>query len=207
MPIATTLRFLGGAGSVTGSRFLFESQGERILVDCGLFQEREFASRNWDRFPVPPESITAVVLTHAHLDHCGYLPKLVRDGFHGRVYCTSGTRDIARVVLEDSGRIQEEDAGYKLKRHRREGRTGRYPEAPLYTADDARRVRDLFAPVRYGRSFRASPHITATFRDAGHILGSSTIELRVDLGDPGVRTIIFSGDLGRVGKPLHDDPE
>ena len=111
MPNARALRSLGGAGNVTGSRFLLESQGERILVDCGLFQEREFALRNGDCSRLPPESIIAAVLTHAHLDDCLHLPKLVRDGIHGRVFCTSGTRGIARVVLQDSGRIQDKPCG------------------------------------------------------------------------------------------------
>src|SRR4030043_1024489 len=127
------LKFLGAAQNVTGSRHLLEANGTKILVDCGLYQERQFRDRNWEPFTVPPESIDAVLLTHAHLDHCGLLPKLVRDGFKGRIYCTAATAEIARVILLDAAHIQEEDAAYTLKRHRKEGRKGPFPVAPLYT--------------------------------------------------------------------------
>ncbi len=125
------LSFLGAARNVTGSRFLVEADGLRILVDCGLYQERNLRGRNWDPFPVPPKTIDAVLLTHAHLDHCGLLPKLVREGFGGKIYCTGATAEIARIILLDSAHIQEEDAEYKRRRHQREGRKGRYPEVPL----------------------------------------------------------------------------
>ena len=131
------LTFLGAAQNVTGSRYLLDTGGTRVLVDCGLFQEREFRSRNWEPFAVPPRSIDAVLLTHAHLDHCGLLPKLVREGFQGNIYCTLATSDITRIMLLDAGRLQEEDAEFKKKRHRREGRRGPYPEIPLYTVEDA----------------------------------------------------------------------
>jgi len=131
------LTFLGAAQNVTGSRYLLDTGGTRVLVDCGLFQEREFRSRNWEPFAVPPRSIDAVLLTHALLDHCGLLPKLVREGFQGNIYCTRATSDITRIMLLDAGRLQEEDAEFKKKRHRRDGRRGPYPEIPLYTVEDA----------------------------------------------------------------------
>ena len=118
------LRFFGAAQNVTGSRHLLEANGTRLLVDCGLYQERQFLARNWEPFVVPPESINAVLLTHAHLDHCGLLPKLVREGFKGKIYCTQATAEIARVILLDSAKIQEEDAEHKRKRHEKEGREG-----------------------------------------------------------------------------------
>ena len=134
------LSFLGATQSVTGSRFLIESDGIRVLVDCGLCQERECRQRDWEPFPVPPESISAVLITHAHLDHCGYLPKFVSQGFRGPVYCTEATADIAKVILLDAAKLMEEDAEFKRKRHQREGRKGPYPETPLYTVKDAEAV-------------------------------------------------------------------
>ena len=147
MPVK--ISFLGAAHNVTGSRYRLEANGVRILVDCGLYQERELRKRNWDPFPAPPDSIDAILLTHAHLDHCGLLPKLVREGFCGKVYCTDATSEIAQIVLRDSAHIQEEDAKFKRKRHEREGRKGPYPVVPLYTGDDARDSFPLFATVGY----------------------------------------------------------
>ena len=145
------ISFLGAAQNVTGSRYLVEANGSRVLVDCGFYQEREFAERNWDPFPFPPAQIDAVLLTHAHLDHCGLLPKLVREGFRGPIHCTAATAEIAQIILLDSAHIQEEDAAYKQKRHRREKRKGPHPVEPLYTTErrperpaalQARRVRE-----------------------------------------------------------------
>ena len=116
------LKFLGAAQNVTGSRHFLSANGVALLVDCGLYQERQFRARNWDRFPIAPASIDAVLLTHAHLDHCGLLPKLAREGFRGKIYCTSATAEIARIILLDSAHIQEEDAEFKRKRHEREFR-------------------------------------------------------------------------------------
>lgn len=195
---APTIRFLGAAGSVTGSRFLIEAAGARVLVDCGLFQEREFVGRDWADFPVAPSSIDAVVLTHAHLDHTGYLPKLVRDGFRGPIYCTKATAEIATLLLEDAAHILEEDAENKRRRHAREGRRGPHAERPLYTTADARAVPSHFSHVRYGRRATISPGISAEFFDAGHILGSAIVRLTL----PECR-VAFSGDLGRPrGGPI-----
>lgn len=199
------LRFLGAAENVTGSRFLLERDRYRLLVDCGLYQEREFASRNWEPFAVPPASIDAVLLSHAHLDHCGYLPRLVRDGFRGPVFCTEATAEVARVMLLDAASIQEEDASFKRRRHEREGRTGPHPEEPLYTVSDARRALRLLKPVPYDETVHVGPGVDAVFRDAGHVLGSATISLTLWRGSER-RVVVFSGDLGRPGAPILRDP-
>jgi len=199
------LKFLGAAQNVTGSRHLLEANGLRILVDCGLYQERDLASRNWDPFLIPPSSIDAVLLTHAHLDHCGLLPKFVSEGFKGRIYCTAATAEIAQIILLDSAKLQEEDAEYKRKRHQREGRKGLYPEIPLYTTADAEACEPLFSPVEYRQAVPLGDGLEATFYDAGHVLGSSII--RVKLHQNGQeRIIIFSGDMGRPNRPIVCDP-
>ncbi|MGQ9632537.1 MAG: MBL fold metallo-hydrolase RNA specificity domain-containing protein [bacterium] len=201
----TKLSFLGAAQNVTGSRYLLETDGLRLLVDCGLYQERELKERNWDPFPVPPNTIDAVLLTHAHLDHCGLLPKLVREGFRGKIYCTAATSEISQIVLLDSAELQEEDAELKRRRHEREGRRGAYPEIPLYTTDDARASFPLFSHAKYEEPIRIGDGVEATFHDAGHILGSSTIRLILNRDGEG-RTILFSGDVGRWDKPILRDP-
>jgi len=182
-----------------------EVNNVRFLVDCGLYQERELRSRNWDSFPVPPDTLDAVLLTHAHIDHCGLLPKLVREGFQGKIYCTGATSEIAKIMLLDSARLQEEDAEFKRRRHQREGRTGPFPEVPLYTADDAEASFPLFAPVRYAEKVCIGEGVEATFHDAGHVLGSSMIKVTVSQGAER-RTIVFSGDVGRWDKPILEDP-
>ena len=199
------LSFLGAARNVTGSQYLLETNGMRLLVDCGIYQEREFKHRNWESFRFSPENVDAVLLTHAHLDHCGLLPKLVRDGFKGRIYCTAATADIARIILLDSAKIQEEDAEFKQKRHRREGRTGPYPEIPLYTVDDAEAVSPLFYPLDYEEAAQIGDGVVASFHDAGHVLGSAMIKVVVRQ-DGEERTVIFSGDVGSRHKPILCDP-
>ena len=199
-----SLQFLGAAQNVTGSSYLLEAKGTRILVDCGLYQERELRYRNWKPFPVDPKSIDIVLLTHAHLDHCGLLPKLVREGFAGKIICTSPTEDIARIVLLDAAHLQEEDAEFKRKRHEREGRKGPYPEVPLYTRKDAERVFPLFKSIRYEEEVKINSSVRVTFYDAGHILGSSMIKVKVSDGIE--RSIVFSGDVGRWNKPIIRDP-
>jgi metallo-beta-lactamase family protein len=201
-----SLRFLGAARNVTGSRYLVETDGSRVLVDCGLYQEREFAARNWEPFPVDPASLDAVLLTHAHLDHSGYLPRLVRDGFRGPVYCTPATADILAILLEDSARIQEEDAATKKRRHAREGRSGPHPEAPLYTVEDALRALSQVRRVEYGERLSITPAVACTWHDAGHILGSASLVVEAGEG-PARRRVLFSGDLGRVARPLLHDPD
>jgi len=199
------LTFFGAAGNVTGSRYFVEVNGLRLLVDCGLYQERQFQDRNWDPFPIPPSSLDAVLLTHAHLDHCGLLPKLVKDGFKGPVYCTEPTARIAQIVMLDAGHIQEEDAAYKRKRHKREGRIPSRPVVPLYTVDDAAACEPLFSPVKYEQVVKINNCAEASFHEAGHILGASMIKLRLYCNGQ-KRTILFSGDIGRNGKPLINDP-
>lgn len=199
------ISFLGAAQNVTGSRFLVETNGSRVLVDCGLYQERDFADRNWDPFPFPPAQINAVLLTHAHLDHCGLLPKLVREGFRGKIHCTAATAEIAQIILLDSAHIQEEDAAYKQKRHSRENRKSPRPVEPLYNMADAERVQPHFAPTPYLKKVEVAKGITATFHDAGHVFGSSMITLDVQQ-DGESRTILFSGDIGRKNQPILEDP-
>ena len=199
------LHFLGAAQNVTGSRYLIEANNVRFLVDCGLYQERKYLYRNWDPFPIPPNTLDAVLLTHAHLDHCGLLPKLVREGFRGRIVSTAATADITQIMLMDSAKIQEEDAEHKIKRHERERRKGPYPEVPLYTPADAKACCSLFSPVRYGEPVLIGNSVSATFHDAGHVLGSSMI--LVDIGQNGEkRSVLFSGDVGRWNKPILRDP-
>ncbi|MFC2070157.1 MBL fold metallo-hydrolase RNA specificity domain-containing protein [Chloroflexota bacterium] len=199
------LRFLGGAGNVTGARYLLEANGTRLLVDCGLYQERNLKYRNWEPFTIPPSSIDAVLLTHAHLDHCGLIPKFVREGFKGNIYCTNATAEITKIILLDSAHIQEEDAAFKKRRHERENRKGPFPDVPLYTQDDAEASFPLFAPVNYEEPVSLGDGIKATFYDAGHVLGSSMIKITV-MEEGESRTILFSGDIGRWNKPILEDP-
>lgn len=197
--------FLGAAQNVTGSRHLLEINGFKLLVDCGFFQERQFQHRNWDDFPIPPGQIDAVLLTHAHLDHCGWLPKLVKEGFKGKVFCTTATAQIATIVMLDSAHIQEEDAAYKKKRHQREKRKSKHPTEPLYTIKDADAAVSLLKPIDYEQSVQIAAGIEATYYDAGHILGSAMIQLKIDHNGE-QRTILFSGDLGRCNVPILNDP-
>jgi len=199
------LRFLGAAQNVTGSRHMLEANGVRLLVDCGLYQERQFRERNWDPFPVPPDSIDAVLLTHAHLDHCGLLPKLVKEGFKGKIYCNPATAEIAQIILLDAAKIQEEDAEHKRKRHQKQGRKGPYPDVPLYTTEDAQACFPLFSTVKYRQSIPLGDGLEATFYDAGHVLGSSIIRAKVRQNGR-ERIILFSGDIGRPDRPIVCDP-
>ncbi len=193
-----SITFLGAAGTVTGSKHLLEGGGRRVLVDCGLFQGlKQLRARNWQPLPTAPSSIDAIVLTHAHLDHCGYLPRVIAQGFHGPIFCTPGTRDLATLVLRDSAGIQEEDA--------REANRGRYskhhPALPLYTSDDAERAIRCFRAVGYEQSVEVVAGIELQFINAGHLLGSAYARIRC-LG----RTTLFGGDLGRYGRPVLPDP-
>jgi metallo-beta-lactamase family protein len=199
------LQFLGAVQNVTGSRHLLEANGTRILIDCGLYQERQFAQRNWDPFPVPPKNIDVVLLTHAHLDHCGLLPKLVKEGFSGKIYCTPATAEIAKIILLDAAKIQEEDAEHKRKRHEKQDRKGPYPEVPLYTIEDAEACFPLFSHIEYREVQNLGDGVEATFYDAGHVLGSSIIRAKVrQQGQE--RIILFSGDIGRPNRPIVCDP-
>jgi len=199
------LGFFGGAHNVTGSRYLLEANNTRLLVDCGLYQERELKYRNWEPFKIPPSSLDAVLLTHAHLDHCGLIPKLVRDGFRGKIYCTNATSEITQIILLDSAYLQEEDAEFKRRRHEREKRKGPFSEIPLYTTNDAKASFPLFTPVSYEETVLLGEGIKATFHDAGHVLGSSMIKITVSQQGES-RTILFSGDVGRWDRPILRDP-
>ena len=199
------LSFFGAARSVTGSRYLVDVDGTRLLIDCGLHQERQFRERDWGPFPVNPGSIHAVLLTHAHLDHSGFLPKLVRDGFRGPIYSTSATGEITEVILMDSASLQEEDAEIKKKRHQKENRQGPHPEIPLYRVADAEACTPLFTNVDYETPVDVAPGVQAAFFDAGHTLGSASLRLKVGRGSA-ERTLVFSGDVGRRGKPILNDP-
>jgi len=199
------ITFLGASENVTGSRFLLESGNQRILIDCGMFQERDFRERNWEGFPINPAHIQSVLLTHAHIDHCGYLPKLIKEGFKGGIYCTAPTADITKVSLLDSAKLQEADAEFKRWRHKKEGRKGKYPEVPLYTVDDAKMVFNHFHKISYEQKIKVAEDIQATFYAAGHILGAAMIELEVK-EDNAVKRIVFSGDIGRWDRPILNDP-
>ena len=216
-----SLRFLGAAGTVTGSKHLLEVDGRRILVDCGLFQGlKELRLRNWEPLPIDAASIDAVILTHAHLDHCGYLPRLVSAGFRGRIFCTPGTKELCSLVLPDAAHIQEEDA----REANRHGFSKHVPALPLYTSADAARALTQLQPVGYDREIPiwghtrvepganqppanagtgsdADPGPTVEFINAGHLLGSAYARVRV-----AGQTILFGGDLGRYGRPVLPDP-
>ncbi len=200
------LKFLGAAQNVTGSCHLLQANGTKLIVDCGLYQERQFSERNWASFPVPPDSIDAVLLTHAHLDHCGLLPRFVKQGFKGKIYCTEATAEIAKIILLDSAKLQQEDAEYKMKRHKKEGRTGPHPIEPLYTTADVEACFPLFEPVKYKQPVHIDDCMTAIFFDAGHVLGSSVIKVIVRQ-DGEHRTVLFSGDVGRPNRPILHDPD
>jgi len=206
MPHAPTqLQFFGATRQVTGSQYCLRNDGDAILIDCGMFQERAFLDRNWERPPIAPSKIRAVLLTHAHIDHCGLLPRLVHAGFRGTIYATAATRDLAGLVLQDSAQIQAEDAAFKAKRHRKEGRKGKYDTLTLFTLDDVDHTMRLFRKVAYGETVKINGGLTARFLDAGHILGSAMIECTLANGAP-ARRLIFSGDIGQWDRPILRDP-
>src|SRR6188474_722068 len=201
-----TLSFWGGVGTVTGSKYLIETEQARILVDCGLFQGlKDLRERNWQDPPFDPRSLNAVLITHAHIDHTGYLPRLVRQGFHGPVFCSRGTADLLKILLPDAGRLQEEEADYR----NRHNLTKHKPALPLYTEKDAYAALELVKPMpNTGETFEPAPGIRASFRIAGHILGSSLVLLELDQagGDGNGRRVLFSGDLGHYDQPIIHDP-
>ena len=193
-----TLSFLGGAGTVTGSRYVLESGESRVLVDCGLFQGlKQLRLRNWAPFPVPPKTISEAILTHAHLDHSGHLPRLVRDGFAGKVHCSEATRDLCEVLLRDSAHLQEQDAEYANRR----GFSKHKPALPLYTVHDAERALGRLSPMRFDEEREIGSGFRVRLRRAGHLLGAGSVECTWQ----GTK-LVFSGDLGRYDDPMLPDP-
>src|SRR6476469_96883 len=196
-----SLTFLGAARTVTGSKYLLDVDGQRILFDCGLFQGlKELRQRNWSPLPIPPETIDAVVLTHAHIDHTGWLPRLVGQGFKGPVYCTGGTHDLCRLVLPDAAHLQEEDAKFANKR----GFSKHTPALPLYTEADAAEALTRFRPQPFKKKIPVIKGIEVEFINAGHLLGSSYV--LVTRSDKSGGRILFGGDLGRYSRPILPDP-
>lgn len=193
------ITFLGAVGTVTGSKYLVEHDDKRIMVDCGLYQGvKNLRERNWKPLPIDPASIDAVVLTHAHIDHSGYIPALVRNGFKGKVYCTKATYELCKVLLPDAGFLQEEDARFANK-HRFSKHS---PALPLYTEEDARHSLKRFETVDYHEIISPVKGLETIFRSSGHILGASSIEL-----NDGSKKLVFSGDLGRFNDLLIQAPE
>lgn len=192
------LTFLGATGTVTGSKYLLEDDNRRILVDCGLFQGlKDLRLRNWDKLPVDPASIDAVLLTHAHMDHSGYLPVLVKNGFKGPIYCSDATFDLCGILLPDGGRIQESDA----ERANRYGYTKHKPALPLYTEEDAYAALEHFKPVDFGKDYALSEILSFSLSRAGHILGAACITV-----SDGQSKLVFSGDIGRPHDPIMKAP-
>ncbi len=195
----TKLTFLGAARTVTGSKYLLEVDGRKILIDCGLFQGlKELRLRNWEPLPVDPAELASVVLTHAHLDHTGYLPRLVANGYHGRVFCTPGTSDLCKLVLPDSARLQEEDAREANRLHY----SKHNPALPLYRESDAFRALSQLQPFGFNRPFSVIDGVDLEFINAGHLLGSAFVKMTIR-GGP---TVLFGGDLGRYSRPVLPDP-
>jgi metallo-beta-lactamase family protein len=197
--MSATLTFLGAAGTVTGSKHLLESGQTRLLLDCGLFQGlKELRQRNWAPCPVPAPSIGGVLLSHAHIDHSGALPRLGREGFKAPIYCTRGTADLLEIMLPDAAHLQEEEAEF-VNRHQ----TSKHqPALPLFTTADAERVLTQVRPVGFNERFSPAAGVTARFINSGHILGAGLVEVSID-----GRTVVFSGDLGRYGVPIMRDPD
>lgn len=198
-----TLQFLGATGTVTGSKYLLEHDGFRLLVDCGLFQGlKELRLRNWSPPPFDPASLGLILLTHAHLDHSGYLPAIYRNGYEGAILTTPASRDLCGIILPDSGHLQEEDARFA----NRKGYSKHKPALPLYTEDDARRVLPKIQCVDFDSPRDVHPGLTVTFRTAGHIVGAAMIEVRLARKGSPDKVVLFSGDLGRPAQPILPDP-
>ncbi|MBI5209147.1 MAG: MBL fold metallo-hydrolase [Elusimicrobia bacterium] len=198
-----TLSFHGGARTVTGSKYLLSCGGENLLIDCGMFQGlKELRMKNWEPTPFPCTGLDGVVLTHCHIDHCGYLPRLVRQGFTARVHCTPPTAEILPIMLADTAKLQEEDAAF----FNRAGLSQHTPALPLFTQADVEATVKLFTTAGYGRPFKVGRRFTVRFLDSGHILGAAIAEVSIQDGDRLVK-VVFSGDVGRYDAPMTPDPE
>jgi len=192
------LTFLGATQTVTGSKYLLEAGTKKYLVDCGLFQGlKDLRLRNWENFPISASEIDGVLLTHAHLDHSGYLPRLVKQGFKGKIYCTAPTEDLASILLQDSGYLQEEEAKFANKHRYSKHR----PALPLYTAEDAKECLPLFSSVPFHEAQKLPGELAVTFEPVGHILGAASIRCEFE-----GKSITFSGDLGRIEDPIFYPP-
>ena len=196
------VKFLGAAGTVTGSRFFLEIGSLRVLVDCGLFQGlKENRLRNWDPFPIEPESIDIVLLTHAHIDHSGYLPKLVKEGFQGPIYLTEASLELVKILLLDAGKLQEEEAKFARKK----GYSKHSNPQPLFSREDAENVFPQLKPISFDQAFKINDQLSITAYNAGHILGAAILKLQIK-GDNQEKSIVFSGDLGRTKDPILNPP-
>ena len=191
--MSISVTFLGAAKTVTGSRHLVEVQGTRVLIDCGLYQERHNATRNFAPFAVPPSSIDSVVLTHAHIDHAGWLPRLVNQGFCGKTRCSLATAEIVPILLADSAHLQAEDVAWKRKRHAAEGRQSSFPIEPLYDETDVAAACQSLQGMPFGVAQPIAPGIVATLLPSGHILGAAMVWLEHKSSG---KSLLFSGDLG-----------
>ncbi|SEJ39744.1 metallo-beta-lactamase family protein [Cyclobacterium xiamenense] len=196
------VKFMGGAGTVTGSRFLLETDRFRLLIDCGLFQGlKELRLRNWESFPTDPAKIDAIILTHAHIDHSGYLPKLVKEGFSGPIYLTEASLELVKILLLDAGKLQEEEAKFAAQK----GYSKHQKPLPLFTQEDAERVFPMLKAISFEEEVTIADHIQLTAYNAGHILGAAIIKLKVT-GANQEKKLVFSGDLGRYRDPILNPP-
>lgn len=196
------LSFFGATGTVTGSRHMLEIDDKKMLIDCGLFQGlKKTRIRNWEPFPIPPADLDIILLTHAHIDHSGYIPRFCKEGFSGKIYCTHATHELSKIMLMDSGHLQEEDAKWANKKHF----SKHTPAMPLYTQQDAEKSLKQFESFHYGEDIHITDNVRVKFKDAGHILGSSFVDIKIK-EDNKTKKIFFSGDLGSPLRPILHDP-
>ncbi len=200
--MSTKISFFGATGTVTGSRHMLETDGKKLLIDCGLFQGlKKTRIRNWEPFPIPPADVDRILLTHAHIDHSGYIPRFCKEGFTGKINCTHATHELCKIMLMDSGHLQEEDAKWANKKRY----SKHTPAMPLYTQMDAEKSLKQFNPFHYGEDINITDKVRVKFKDAGHILGSSFVDVKIK-EDNKTKRVLFSGDLGSPLRPILHDP-